>query len=92
MSVFLKDPAATLDYRVDWTAIAGDAAIATSDWAVEPADSGGLGIVAEAIGGRRCAVTLTGGRGGIVYRVTNAIMLDDGRRDARVLAVRVEAR
>ncbi len=92
MGIFLKDPAAALDYAIDWAAIAGAAGLSASDWAVEPAHDEGLTVVAEAVSGARCAATVEGGRPGIVYRLTNQVSWSDGRRDARSLDVRVERR
>lgn len=92
MSIFLKDPAAALDYAIDWAAIAGEAALSASSWQVEPAGEDALAVVAEAMSGKRCAATVEGGRPGVVYRLTNLVLLSDGRRDARSLDVRVERR
>lgn len=92
MSVFLKDPAARLDYAVDWALAADGVAIADSDWSVEPVESGGLTIEAEGLSGPRAAATLAGGRAGYVYRVANSVTFADGRRDTRTLSVRIDAR
>lgn len=92
MGIFLKDPAAALDYAIDWVAIAGAATLSASDWAVEPVHDDGLAVVAEAVSGSRCAATVEGGRPGIVYRLTNQVSWSDGRRDVRSLDVRVERR
>ncbi len=92
MGIFLKDPAAALDYAIDWAAIAGASSLSGSDWTVEPAHDDGLVVVAEAVSGPRCAATVEGGRPGIVYRLTNQVSWSDGRRDVRSLDVRVERR
>lgn len=92
MGIFLKAPAAALDYAIDWVAIAGTATLSASDWAVEPVHDDGLAVVAEAVSGKRCAATVEGGRPGIVYRLTNQVSWSDGRRDVRSLDVRVERR
>jgi hypothetical protein len=92
MGVFLKDPAAALDYAIDWAAIADAAGLSASNWTVEPAHDGGLVVVGEAVSGPRCAATVEGGRPGLVYRLTNQVTWSDGRRDARTLDVRVEQR
>ncbi|MDR6852152.1 hypothetical protein J2Y54_001672 [Sphingomonas sp. BE123] len=92
MGIFLKDPAAALDYAIDWAAIAGAAGLNASSWTVAPAQDGGLTVVAEAVSGSRCAATVEGGHPGMVYRLTNQVTWSDGRRDARSLDVRVERR
>jgi hypothetical protein len=89
MSVFVKDPAARLDYAIDWSAVAGSGGLAQSSWVVEPE---GLVVAVAAWSGARSAATLEGGVAGRVYRVTNQVTLGDGRVDARTLAVRVDAR
>ncbi len=89
MGVFLKDPAARLDYAVDWAVVADGVAIVTSDWSVDPP---GLAIEAEVLSGPRAGATLSGGTRGVVYRVANAVTFADGRRDTRSLTVRVDGR
>ena len=45
MTFLLKDPAAVLDYSIDWGAeYLGDDLISTSEWSVSPAESGGVTI------------------------------------------------
>ena len=90
MGMFLKDPAARLDYAVEWSATnLGTATIVSSSWDVEPA---GLTVSAQALSGSRTAATLDGGVPGLVYRVVNRIALSDGRSDDRALVIRIEAR
>lgn len=93
MAIFLKDPAAVIDYAIDWqSAYLAGATIIDSRWQVAPDVPGGLAIVvtAEAVG--RCVATLAGGRRGCSYRLTNHVTLSDGRSDERSLDVRVEDR
>ena len=90
---YLKSPAASVDYSVDWGAGYLDAeSVAASDWAVEPEHAGGLIVAAQATLSTRAAATLEGGVPGRVYRVTNHVTLSDGRADSRTLAIRVEER
>ena len=90
MGMFLKDPAARLDYAVDWSANYLNAAtIVASDWDVDPAGVTVSGATATAT---RTGATFAGGLPGQVYRIVNRITLSDGRRDDRALIVRVEAR
>jgi hypothetical protein len=92
MGVFLKDPAATLDYAIDWGRIAAESAIAASAWSVVPEGDDAMHAVAEGLSGKRTIATLAGGVPGRVYHVTNTVVLNDGRQDARTLSVRVERR
>lgn len=91
MGIFLKDPAAVIDYAVDWQAayLAG-ATVADSSWVVIPA--GALAVVAASHDAGRSTATLTGGDRGCVYRLTNHVTFSDGRSDERSLDVRVEDR
>ena len=90
MGMFLKDPAARLDYAVDWSAkYLGTATIVGSDWAVEPS---GVTVSATVLTPTRTGATIDGGVPGLVYRVVNRITLSDGRTDDRSLVIRIEAR
>lgn len=93
MSVFVKDPAARIDYAVDWLAAAGDGeAIADSLWSVSPDEPGGLTVADHAFDIVRTAVTLEGGIAGRVYRIANRVTMTGGGIDERSLVVRVEER
>lgn len=90
MAIFLKDPAAVVDYAVDWAGgYLGSLTITSSQWRVTPA---GLGVSGAAIDAQRTVVTLAAGVAGTVYRVVNAITMSDGRSDERTLVIRVEDR
>lgn len=93
MSLLLKDPAATLDYAVDWGAeyLTSDA-ITASEWAVEPDEPGGVIITASTIDGGTTTVTLGGGVPGGIYRTTNQISTAAGLSDRRSIVIRVEKR
>ncbi len=93
MSLFLKDPGASLDWTVDWAAGYLDGQTITgSQWAALPDESGGVAIGASALQPTRTAATLTGGVPGHVYRITNRVTMSDGRIDERTLILRVEER
>ena len=93
MAIFVKDPAATIDFAIDWSAgYLGGETIATSAWAVTPDLPGGVVVIASSIGTGRTGVTLAGGVAGTVYHVTNSVRFSDSRSDERMLVVRVEAR
>ncbi|MFN7399744.1 MAG: hypothetical protein ACK5SX_11965 [Sandaracinobacter sp.] len=91
--MFLKDPQALLDYRVDWGAALGpDAQIAASNWGVRPDEPGGLIVSSSGLAGAVASVRLGGGIAGHVYVVGNRVTLSDGVIDERSLTVRVEDR
>lgn len=92
MSIYLKDPDAEVDYRIDWGSRLDGRSVSDSDWAVSPAEPGGIVLVDDAIEGAQTRVTLSGGIAGQVYRVTGQVTLSDGRSDERSLTLRVEQR
>lgn len=102
MTIFAKDPAATIDYAIDWAALylGGEpptgpdpgVSITASAWAVSPADAGAISVEGAAILAGRTVATLAGGVAGRVYHVTNSVTFSDSRNDERTLVVRVEAR
>lgn len=93
MSLILKDPQATLDYEIDWGAdyLDGDA-LSGSEWDVSPQHDDGPQIVSSRYTLSEAAATVSGGRPGMVYRLTNRIETMEGRSDARSIVLRVEAR
>lgn len=92
MAYYVKDPDAAVDYLFDWsTDYLGSRTLVSSSWRISPADAG-LVVAAEVARDRQTIVTLSGGRVGHVYRITNHIVLSDGRRDERSLTLRVEDR
>lgn len=93
MAIFLKDPAATIDYAVDWQAayLVGQS-ITAAEWIVDPEEPDGLVVTNTAQSDGRCVATLAGGQRGRVYRLTNRVTFDNGRNDDRSLNVRVEDR
>lgn len=93
MSLLVKDPAATLDYAVDWRAeyLHLDE-ITASEWIVDPDEPEGLEQVVSGFEAGTTDVTLTGGRPGSVYRVTNHITTAAGISDRRSIVIRVEKR
>ena len=93
MSLFVKDPDSRIDYRVDWgAAYLGANLIAASQWQIHPAEPDGLAIAATGHDGLGTLVTLTGGRDGASYALTNRVTLTNGEIDERSIAIRVEQR
>jgi len=93
VGIFLKDPAAAIDYAIDWSAgYLGNRNIVASTWQAAPAEPGGIAIAAARRSAVGTAATLTGGIAGHVYRLTNRVTLSDTQVDERSVTVRVEAR
>jgi hypothetical protein len=86
-----KDPAADLDYVIDWPAWLGDGTIESSSWSA-PADSG-LSVHDDSVDstGKRRTVWLRGGNpSSAPCRVTNRITTAAGRTDERSLQVKIQ--
>jgi hypothetical protein len=88
--MFLKDPGARLDYRVDWTErLPSGAIIQSSSWTSSPA---GLDLSGESLAGPVTLVWVAGGLPGHRYRLVNHVQLSDGSADERTVLLRVEER
>jgi len=90
MTVFAKDPAATLDYSFDWSAwLAPGETIIIDSWAIEPSGVGAPTLGVESITGATHAVLVSGGTSGHRYRLSCHIETDAGRIAERSAALRV---
>ena len=92
MSFYLKDPHARVDYAIDWSPYLEGQAIATSLWAVEPDEEGGIAIEETSFEPARTAARLAGGLIGHSYTVSNRVTFTDGTTDVRSITLRAEAR
>ena len=93
MAYYLKAPGGSVDYAVDWGAGYLDGqTVVESRWSVAPERAGGLTVAATVTGETVQAATLSGGAAGELYRVTNSVLLDDGRSDSRILTIRIGER
>jgi hypothetical protein len=91
--MFLKDPAARLDYEVDWSAICGpDRAVVAADWTVTPQQDGGVTIADESLEACVARVWIEGGRDGDVVSLVNRAIFSDGTIDERSVPIRVGER
>lgn len=91
--MFLKDPDAAVDYRVDWAAaLSAEVELAASVWSVVPSEPFGLVVDAQQMAGGIATARLSGGVAGHVYHVGNKVTFSDGSVDERSLVVRVEER
>jgi len=93
MTLVLKDPASSLDYRVDWAASYLDEdVLLESDWSVLPVEAGGLTIDGSRFDTGAATVNVSGGQPGKIYRLINQVTMGSGREDSRSILLRVEVR
>ena len=94
MTLLLKDPAAVLDYAIDWGAeyLGVDDALTESSWSVDPDEAGGVVVVESSFDERFATVQAGGGNAGRLYRLANRVVTQTGRADERSIMLRVEQR
>jgi len=93
MTFLLKHPDATLDYAVDWgTDYLSGETLATSDWSIAPVEPAGIALESSAFDLLVATATVSGGKAGKIYRLTNHVTTTDGRDDSRSIMLRVEQR
>lgn len=91
MTIFLKDPAAVLDFTADYSDyLAEGETISTSTWSADP--DGGLTIGSATNTGGAPTVFVSGGTAGQVVVLTNRIVTSAGRTDDRSFTIRIENR
>lgn len=84
-----KDPAAVLDYSMDWTNwLESDELVVDSTW-LTPA---GISAPNDSNTTKICTVWLAGGVVGREYNITNLISTTHGRQDERSFRIRVKNR
>lgn len=87
--IFIKDPAAVLDYGFDWSEwLDENETIEQSTWSVPE----GLTLDDSNHTGTLAVAWLSDGTAGSVHRVTNRITTSAGRTEERSLTIRVEER
>jgi hypothetical protein len=84
---YRKDPAAVLDYQVDWTEWleAGDT-IVTSTWTVDTGITNNLDAFTTTL----TWIWISGGTAGQTYHAVNRVVTDDGRTNEWTITIRVE--
>jgi hypothetical protein len=85
---YVKDPAAQLDYTVDWTTWLDGRTIAASVFTVPV----GLTKVSESNDTTSATVIVSGGSAGLAYTITNQITTSTGLVDERSFIIRVQDR
>jgi hypothetical protein len=94
MSFLLKDPAAVLDYSIDWGAeyLGVDELLAQSEWSVVPDEADGVSIAGSSFDPSIATVKAAGGTAGRIYKLVNQVTTGSGRVDERSIVIRVENR
>lgn len=93
MTLVLKDPASSLDYRVDWASrYLSDDTLEESNWSVVPVEPGGVTIDGTRFDQASTTVLISGGKPGKLYRLLNQVVTAQGREDCRSILIRVEVR
>jgi hypothetical protein len=84
----IKDPAAILDYSLDWSDWLGSDVISTSTWSV-PA---GLTLEDSQADAQATTIWVSGGTNGVAYACRNTVVTAAGRTNVRTLTVTVGTR
>jgi hypothetical protein len=90
-----KDPAAVLNYTIDWTDWIGSDTIVTSTWAIttystSTVDTSVLTVDGSGISAnKKAVVTLSSGTVGNIYNVRNTIITADDLTESRAFRVKV---
>jgi hypothetical protein len=89
LATYDKDPDATLDYSIDWSAWlpSGDA-ISTAAWSTSDAELVVEGSPAPSVSAGVATVWLSGGTAGTHYTVTCRVTTTGGRIDDRSIRLR----
>lgn len=88
--VYVKDPAAKLDYSCDWSDWLEDIGdtIVSSVWFLDA----GIVKVSESNNTMKATVFISGGTSGVIYGAVNHIVTAGGREDERTITIRVQDR
>ncbi len=87
-NTFEKDPAAVLDYQVDWSRWLGADTLATSTWTVPT----GLTQAGASNSSTTATIWLSGGTAGVTYTLVNHITTAGGRAEDRAVYIVVKER
>lgn len=86
-SIYRKDPDATLDYQVDWSAWLGTDTISVSSWIAASGIT--TGSPASSHTTTTATVWASGGTAGEVYTLTNRIVTAGGRTNDQSIVIQV---
>jgi hypothetical protein len=87
-----KDPAAKLDYGVDWSSLLAEGVtIETSTWATEAGTDGAAALTLSDSDhdDATTVVWVEGGDDGVEYDLTNEVVLSNGAVDQRTIRINV---
>ena len=82
---FTKDPNATLDYTIDWSAWLDGDTIDSASWVVDS----GITMTDEDNDTENTQIWLSGGTAGQIYSATSRIVTAAGRQDDRTIRIKV---
>ena len=86
--LFIKSPAALLDYQIDWSSWLGTDTITSSEWSAPDA----LTVESSTNSTTAATIWLSGGTAGHDYLVSNTITTAGGRTDKRSFKLSVVER
>lgn len=93
MTIYLKDPASSVDYSLDWTGwLTANEAITSTQWSIDPSGGDAPTLGAETAAGATRSVFVSGGALGQRYRLNCNIQTDGGRTVDRSLIIRIAER
>lgn len=93
MTIYLKGPASSVDYSLDWSSwLASEEAITSTIWSIEPSDASAPTLGLETETGATRSVFIAGGMPGQRYRLTCRIQTDGARTVDRSLIIRIAER
>ncbi len=87
MKLYIKDPAAKLDYMFDWTEFLGSDTIQTSTWTIP---SGLTGSGEAIISNNKTKIFLAGGTLGKRYEIQNKVVSLGGREELQTFFILIE--
>lgn len=85
-TTFTKDPDATLDFSVDWSAWLDIDTIVSSSWTLD----GGITLEAGSHTSTVATAWISGGADGTSYSAANRITTAQGRTDERTIKIKVK--
>ncbi len=93
MAIYLKDPASSVDYSVDWSEwLSASESIASTTWSIDPSSASAPSLGVETTSDTTRSVFVSGGTLGERYRLNCRIQTDGGRTADRSLIIRIAER
>lgn len=93
MAVYLKDPASSVDYSLDWSGwLSAAETINSTQWSIDPSGPSAPILGNETANDATRSVFVSGGTLGHRYRLTCRIQTDEGRTVDRSLTIQIAER